>query len=128
MRGLADTHTFFWFVFDDPQLTPTAREFMRDPTNEIYVSVASIWEACIKTSTGKLTLQTDVVGFFETEAKGHNIRILGIEPKHLRPVATFPFHHRDPFDRLLIAQSQIENMPLISADAVFDAYNITRIW
>ncbi len=131
MRGLVDTHTFFWFVFSDPQLTPLARQFIGDPANEIYVSVASIWEACIKVSTGKLTLRPDPVTFFENEAKANDIRLLPIEPNHLRLIANLPFHHRDPFDRLIIAQSIVEGMPLLSADTVFEAYvpsGLSLIW
>jgi PIN domain nuclease of toxin-antitoxin system len=88
-----------------------------------------MWEVTIKVSTGKLKLRSDVVPFFAEECRRNGFLILPIEGKHLAPLETMPFHHRDPFDRLLIAQSLIENIPILSADAAFDAYQgISRLW
>jgi PIN domain nuclease of toxin-antitoxin system len=129
MRLLLDTHIFLWFVFDDPKLSPTIRGLIIDPSNEILLSIASLWEVTIKVSTGKLQLKSDVVSFFDVECQRNDIGILPIEAEHLGPLETMPFHHRDPFDRLLIAQSLVENIPILSADVAFDAYEgVTRLW
>lgn len=128
MRLLLDTHTFLWFTRDNPQLSAKARTLIGDPANEVLLSIVSAWEVAIKVSTGKLSLDRAVAPFFEEQMRHNDIRLLPLELRHLAPVATLPFHHRDPFDRLLIAQSLVDAIPLVSADAAFDAYNVTRLW
>lgn len=129
MRLLLDTHIFLWFVFNDSKLNVTSRELVVDSSNELLLSIASLWEVTIKVSAGKLALKSDVVSFFDEECARNEIAVLPVEPRHLAPLETLPFHHRDPFDRLLIAQSLVENIPILSADAAFDAYaGITRLW
>jgi len=128
MRLLFDTHIFLWFVYGDAQLNARARAFIEDPVNTCFLSMASIWETAIKVSTGKLTLAQPVDVFFAEQTQRNGISLLPIELAHATRVATLPFHHHDPFDRLLVAQSLTENMPLLSADAVLDAYSIVRYW
>ena len=129
MRVVLDTHIFLWFVLGDQKLSATARQIIEDPQNEKLLSVASIWEVTIKVSTGKLKLNTGTVTFFDEACRQNAIAILPITLAHLAPLETMPFHHRDPFDRLLIAQSLVENIPIVSADAAFDTYEgVTRLW
>lgn len=128
MRVLLDTHAFLWFVTDDPQLSVTARRLIEDADTEPFLSVASVWEIAIKVSIGKLSLAQPVDAFVLSQLALNTITVLDIALPHASAVATLPFHHRDPFDRLLVAQSQIEGWPLVSADIVFDQYGVTRIW
>jgi PIN domain nuclease of toxin-antitoxin system len=121
-RYLLDTHAFFWFVFDSPQLSAEARRLLEDPDNELFVSTASIWESAIKVRLGKLSLQPDVVAFFEDEARDSKMSILLVEPKHIQPLSSLPLHHRDPFDRLMISQCLVEGMALISSDSSLGGY------
>jgi len=128
MKFLLDTHTFIWFVTDSPQLGTTAKALIEDEYNEKWFSVASIWEMAIKCSIGKLTLNLPLQTFVEQQIEQNSMDLLMIEIAHLAVVATLPLHHRDPFDRLLIAQAMVEKIPVISADVAFDAYGIERLW
>ncbi len=128
MRLLLDTHTFLWFTLDDPLLTTNALKLIVDPNNEILISPISYWEIAIKISIGKYSLSEPVAQFFEREIAGNQFDILPIQPQHVGPLASLPFHHRDPFDRLLIAQAIVEQIPVISADLAFDAYPVQRLW
>ena len=125
---MIDTHTFLWFVNNDPTLSAAAQSVIADSNNDVYLSVASAWELAIKTSIGKLTLTQPFPVFLPQQLRINNIRLLPIRLSHLQRVALLPFHHKDPFDRLLIAQSLSELMPLVSVDSVMDAYGITRLW
>lgn len=128
MNYLLDTHTFLWFVSDDALLSETAKRLIEDESSQPFLSAASLWEIAIKLSLGKLTLKQPYDVFMPQQLAINGIGILNITIEHTATVAKLPFLHRDPFDRLLAAQSQIENMPLISADAVFDQYGIKRMW
>ncbi len=128
MKLLLDTHAFLWFVLNDPQLSAAARALIGDPANEVAVSPATLWEIAIKISIGKYRLNEPYQTFMEREIAANQMRLLTIEPRHTAPLVTLPFHHRDPFDRLLVAQALVEQMPLVSADATLDAYPITRLW
>ena len=128
MRLLLDTHAFLWFVLNDPQLSAAARALISDPNNEVEVSPASLWEIAIKISIGKYSLSEPYQTFMEREIAANQMRLLAIEPKHTALLATLPFHHRDPFDRLLVAQATVEQIPLVSADTTLDAYPIPRLW
>lgn len=128
MKVLIDTHTFLWFVNNASTLSATAQSIIADPNNDVYLSVASAWELAIKTSIGKLTLTQPFSIFLPQQLRANNIRLFAIRLNHLQRVATLPFHHKDPFDRLLIAQSLSEMMPIVGADAVMDAYSVTRLW
>lgn len=127
MIPLLDTHTFIWFAFDDPQLSPTAKNQI-ESADVVLLSIASVWEMAIKVSTGKLVLPAPVEDFVTEHLDRDSIRLLPIEMPHLALVSRLPMHHRDPFDRLIIAQCLTENMAVVSADKAFDAYGVTRLW
>lgn len=127
MNLLLDTHAFIWFFNGDDKLGPTARNLIEDPSNTCWLSIASLWEISIKTSIGKLALRgklVEVEGFMAAGA----IRLLPIYFEHLLRLQHLPFHHRDPFDRLLIAQAFTENLTLLSRDTVFPQYGISLNW
>lgn len=128
MRLLLDTHTFLWFFVGDNTLSRTARTLIEDESNEKFFSIASLWEIAIKVSIGKLTLTAPFDAIFPDQLANNGIDVLGITPAHASAVATLPFHHRDPFDRLLIAQAPIEQMELVSIDSGFDGYSVQRLW
>ena len=127
MKLLLDTHTFLWFVYR----RPTGERFFQlclDPANDLYLSVASYWEICIKTSLGKMELTEDWADVFDREIAVNAIRWLPIEPRHCREVLALPHHHRDPFDRLLVAQARLEGLTLLSADPNLGRYDVPVIW
>ncbi len=128
MRLLLDTHSLLWFLLDDPRLSIPGLATIEDPLNNVEVSPASYWEIAIKIRLGKYSLPEPYQTFMEREIADNDFRILPIEPKHTAMLTTMPLYHRDPFDRLLVAQASIEGIPLVSADARLDAYGITRIW
>ncbi len=125
MRLLLDTHAFLWFVLDDPRLRSTARALIVDPDNDIDVSPATCWEIAIKVSLRKYQLSEPHEVFME-----RSLRTTASDsyPSHTAALTTLPFHHRDPFDRLLVAQALVEEIPLLSADTTLDAYGVTRLW
>ena len=128
MNLLLDTHSFLWFVFGDPQLSATAKSHIEDANSTNYLSIVSVWEMAVKVSIGKLPLSQPLDVFIPGQLQRNGIHLLPVRLPHALYVATLPFHHRDPFDRLLIAQSFVEPMPVVSADAMFDRYNVNRIW
>ena len=128
MNLLLDSHTFLWFVWDDPNLSPTAKTLIEDPANQKFVSVATCWEIAIKAGLKKLALGEPATTFLPRELATNGFGLLGIELAHATFVETLPPHHKDPFDRLLVAQAMIEKLPLVSADAIFDQYGIQRMW
>lgn len=123
-----DTHAFLWFILDDPKLSERAKALIADGHNVVEISPASYWEIAIKISLGKYELPESFRIFIERELAGNNFRILPIEPRHTAGLIDLPFHHRDPFDRLLVAQAMAEQIPLVSADPALDAYPVTRLW
>jgi PIN domain nuclease of toxin-antitoxin system len=125
---LLDTHAFLWFVWDDPLLSTMAKLAIQDPTNRKLVSVASCWEIAIKTGNRKLTLGAPAEAFVKRELARNNFDLLDIKLEHATAVEALPLHHKDPFDRLLIVQTQIEGLSIVSVDAAFDPYGIARIW
>lgn len=128
MNLLLDTHAFLWFWWDDPQLSEAAKSTIMEPTNRKLVSTASCWEIAIKVSLKKLDLGAPYRGYIEQHMLRNNFELLPLEHNHMAGVIDLPFHHRDPFDRMLIAQAQWENMPVVSCDPQLDAYGIQRIW
>ena len=128
MKYLIDTHTFLWIIEDNKNLTEKVRTIYIDNSNEIYLSVASIWEMAIKISLNKLSIRGQLVKFIDRHAIENNIRLLSIQPHHIFSIEKLPFHHRDPFDRLLLSQCLQEKMHLLSKDKEFDKYGINRIW
>lgn len=128
MKYLLDTHAFLWIIEDNSILTKKVKQIYLDNTNEIYLSVASIWEMAIKISLNKLSIQGKLAKFIDKHAIENNIRLLSIQPHHVFPIENLPFHHRDPFDRLLLSQCLQEKMYLLSKDTEFDQYGVKRIW
>jgi len=128
MSLLLDTHTFLWFILDHPRLSAKARNRISDPGNTILISPATYWEIAIKISLGKYALPEPYNVFMEHQLELNNFQVLPIEPRHTAALIGLPFHHRDPFDRLLVAQAKTEGIPLVSIDKALDAYSIERIW
>ena len=128
MRLLLDTHAFLWWVFDDARLSPAARDLIADPAAEILFSAVSAWEIAIKARTGRLDLPADVPEFVADQVRRNRFRVLPVELSHALRVHTLPDHHRDPFDRLLVAQAQVEAVPLLSRDSQPRAYEVELRW
>jgi PIN domain nuclease of toxin-antitoxin system len=128
VRLLLDTHTFLWWVADAPDLTRTARRAIAEAKNECLLSVASCWEMAIKVGLGKLKLTGKIERFIPEQMAANGIRELPIEVRHATRVSRLPFHHRDPFDRLLAAQALDEEIAIVSADPIFRRYGVKRIW
>jgi PIN domain nuclease of toxin-antitoxin system len=127
MKVLLDTHAFLWFVNDDPQLSLAAKTLMESEV-DLLLSVASLWEMAVKVSIGKLDLPKSFDLFIPEQLQINEIEVLPIELRHLSVVAGLPLHHRDPFDRLLISQSLVEELSIIGIDKVFDRYGVNRSW
>ena len=128
MSLLLDTHALLWFLLDDPRLSSTAREAIAGHPEAVRVSPASHWEIAIKISLGKYELPMAFAEFWERQLAVNDFTILPITIAHTAKVAGLPFHHRDPFDRLLIAQALQEDLPIVGNDGAFDAYGVKRIW
>ena len=128
MSYLLDTHSFLWFINDDASLGSLAKNIIQEPNNRLYLSAASIWEIAIKVSLGKLDIPSPFQDFIEEQLIKNDIDLLPIKIAHTAIVARLPFHHRDPFDRLIIAQSLAESLAIIGTDAVFDQYGVKRLW
>lgn len=125
---LLDTHAMLWFFWDDPRLTGSAKAAIEDADNRKLVSVASCWEIAVKAGLGKLDLGEPSGSFLPREIRRNNFELLPIRLDHVTAVEELPPHHRDPFDRLLIAQARGEYLSLVSADSAFDQYGVTRLW
>jgi PIN domain nuclease of toxin-antitoxin system len=128
MKLLLDTHSFLWFVLDDPKLSTLAKSLIENRENQRLLSKASLWEIAIKQSIGKLRLSLPFTSFITQQLNLNEIQVLNIAIEHLAVVSTLPLHHRDPFDRLMIAQAVSENISILSVDSSFDAYPIQRLW
>jgi PIN domain nuclease of toxin-antitoxin system len=128
MKILLDTHAFLWFVDDSPRLSQSARVLIESEDSQPFLSVASLWEIAIKISLGKLTLKQPYETFIPQQLALNGVGVLNITMEHTAAIATLPFHHRDPFDRLLAVQAIIEDVTLVSTDLIFDAYNVKRVW
>lgn len=123
---LLDTHSFLWFVDADARLSEFARSLIAEEANVVYVSIASIWEIAIKVRIGKLHFDEPLGPFLERELD--NFEMLPISVAHALATAPLPLHHRDPFDRMLAAQSLADDLPLVSIDRIFDSYGVERVW
>jgi PIN domain nuclease of toxin-antitoxin system len=128
VRLLLDTHAFLWWVANNDELSRKARAAIADTANECFLSVASAWEMAIKLSLGKLELPEPLARFVPAQLVANGFVQLPIEFRHTAKVATLTFHHRDPFDRLLIAQAIEEKMHIVSADTMFKRYGVKRVW
>ena len=128
MRLLLDTHAMYWYIEGDPQLSATAQTLIQDKSNEVLMSPASFWEIAINISIGKWKLNRSYEEFIDIGLNQYGFHVLPILPTHTARLIGLPFHHKDPFDRLLIAQAITESMPIVSADVAFDSYGVTRLW
>ena len=128
MKLILDTHALLWAYWNDKKLSSNAIRMILDPANSIFVSAASHWEIAIKMSTKKLNLREPFLDFVQHAIIDNGFTIIPIEPTHTEAVISLPHHHRDPFDRMIIAQAIVERLPVIGADAAFDAYPVQRLW
>lgn len=128
MRGLLDTHTFLWWNLDDDQLSAAAREFITDGQNEVFLSAASAWEIAIKYTKGRLVLPDPPERYVAHRLGHYGFQALPVHVSHALRVASLPLIHNDPFDRLLIAQSQMEGMPILTCDSDIAKYDLSIIW
>ena len=126
MTLLLDTQAFLWWVTDDRRLSKRARTAIA--ATPCVVSIASCWEMAIKASIGKLTVPLPVSRFMQEQLEINGFSLLPIALEAAAAVADLPFHHRDPFDRLLVAQAQQHGVAIVSADPVFTKYRVRRIW
>lgn len=127
MRLLLDTHVLLWYATDDPRLSARARRALDADDSELVVSVASIWELAIKAGLKQVTLPLPLPELVAALVRD-GYRILSIEWTHAAAVESLPPHHRDPFDRLLVAQASLEQIPLVSGDAALAPYKVRRLW
>lgn len=128
MEYLLDTHALLWIVTDDKQLSTKVKKIFLDEQNEIFLSIASLWEIAIKVSLNRLKLGLSLNEFYIRHVVGNKIRLIDIKVEHLEVLENLEFHHRDPFDRILIAQCLIEKMAIMSKDKIFSSYSVKRIW
>jgi len=128
MKILVDTHALLWLITGNERLSKTAKKIFLDPENYLFISAASLWEICIKVSLGKLSLKSGWLKIIQDEMKANAIQWLPVEMLHCAQLAKLPFHHRDPFDRMLIAQAMVEELQLLSRDRRLSDYEITCIW
>lgn len=128
MKLLLDTHTLLWFIAGSANLSASARSLIEDAANEKFVSIVSVWETAIKVSLGKMPLSAPFDVLFPHQLQINGFDLLPVKVRHTSLVTSLPFHHRDPFDRLLIAQAIDEKLTLVSIDDVFDDYGVTRLW
>jgi PIN domain nuclease of toxin-antitoxin system len=128
VRLLLDTHAFLWWVEGTPALGRRARAAVANPDNEVFLSIASCWELAIKLSLGKLRLTQRLDRFIPEQLTINGFSQVPVELRHVLAVADLPFHHRDPFDRLLAAQALQDELAVVSTDRVFRRYGATVIW
>lgn len=128
MRILLDTHTLLWFALNDARLSSDALSLITETANTKEVSPASYWEIAIKISTGKYSLSQPYEDFMRNAIDANGFHYLHIEPRHTAALISLPYHHRDPFDRLMVAQAIVEQIPIVSNDAALDAYGVNRLW
>lgn len=127
MRLLLDTHSLLWLVGGDPQLSLTATQLLVDPSNDLLLSPASYWEIAIKISIGKYQISEPLANYIDEAIRLYQLSILPISVKHAEVVVQLPKYHKDPFDRMLIAQAKVENIAVVSSDGAFDAYSVKRM-
>lgn len=128
MNLLLDTQALLWFLLDDPRLSKKAQENIVGTNELIFVSPASLWEIAIKISLGKYALPRPFAAFWDEQFLTNDFSLLPISVAHTSRIAELPFYHRDPFDRLIIAQSLVQGIPVVSSDDMFDRYGVERLW
>ncbi len=128
MRALLDTHAFLWWITDDPRLSARAREIIGDGSHTLFFSAASGWEIAIKAQLGRLQLPDKADSFVLEQLSANAFNSLPIQLSHALHILNLPRHHRDPFDRMLVAQSQLEELPILTADPLIAQYQVEVIW
>jgi PIN domain nuclease of toxin-antitoxin system len=128
MRLLLDTHTFIWLDNSPDQLSTEARKLLQDTNNDLLLSIVSVWEIQIKAQLGRLSLQGDLAKVIQEQQEINGIELLPITLHHVLALSKLPSHHGDPFDRLLISQSRIEDVTLVSRDRIFSSYPVDVLW
>jgi len=128
VKLLVDTHALLWYYLTDPKLSQTAKALIDDPANQKLISVAAYWQIAIKLSLGKIWLAESYPDFIQHAILDNGFLILPIKPRHAAALLTLPHHHKDPFDRIMVAQALIEAVPFVSVDPLLDPYPITRLW
>lgn len=127
MRLLLDTHAVLFWANDDPLLSRKARRVMSGAANECFISAACVWEVAVKTKSGKMDAHR-LLESFETFVRDNGFSPLAISLQHAKAAGALPLHHKDPFDRMLAAQAQLEQLTIVSRDEVFDRYGVQRLW
>ncbi len=128
VRVLIDTHALLWWLSDDAALTRPARKIMAETKNVVFVSAASAWEIATKVRLGKLSTAAELAADFAGYLDREGFQILAISGEHAIRAGLLPGAHKDPFDRMLVAQAQAESMPIVSNEAIFDTYGVRRLW
>lgn len=128
MKILLDTHVFLWWDHDQKKLSQTALAAISDPNNLLLLSVASVWELIVEIQIGKLSLKNTVSNLILRQQQVNGVNIMDIRQAHVLALEQMPLHHKDPFDRILIAQSIAENATVVSADPIFSQYHVTVLW
>ncbi len=128
MRLLLDTSTFIWCLHSPERLSPESLRLMTDPKAELLLSIASVWEMAIKEGIGKLRLKAPLNDIIDLAKERLFIGLLPIEIEHVIHTAQLPPHHRDPFDRLLVAQASLENLPIVTSDIKISRYRVRVLW
>ncbi|BAY38883.1 hypothetical protein NIES2111_32320 [Nostoc sp. NIES-2111] len=128
MKLLLDTHVLIWWSSSSERLSANVYNLITDTSNTLMFSIASVWELQIKYQLGKLNLSSPIPNLIESQQRINNLQILPIELSHIYALDGLPNYHRDPFDRIVIAQAIVEKIPMLSADTVFDAYAVQKIW
>ena len=128
MKLLLDTHTLIWFLEGNKRLSSWAREAIESNENECWVSLASLWEMSIKAARGRLEVRRPIPRLIQEHLEGNDIQLLHVNGEHLEALIKLPYHHKDPFDRLIIAQAAVESLTLVSCDGQFKAYPVELLW
>lgn len=128
MRALLDTHTFLWWIIDNPQISSRVRDIMSNSSNELFLSAASCWEIAIKAKIGRIKLPDRPQIFVSQQMALNTIQGLPIQISHALHVFNLPHHHKYPFDRIIIAQAQLEKLPILTSDAMISKYKVKIIW
>ena len=128
MVAILDSHALIWTLDDPSRLGPAATAILQDPANRLMISVVTVWEVAIKVGRGRLPLSLPFRAWMDRAVTDLGLAVLPITLDHAERQVGLPFHHRDPFDRMIAAQALVEGIPLVSTDAIFDAYGVTRLW
>ena len=125
---LLDTHAFLWAITDDPKLSRKAKQIFTNPRNRLLLSVVSLWEIIIKTQIGKLSLPGPIEDYLQEHLSRTGVETLSLEASHVWQLRNLPRRHRDPFDRMLVAQSKVERLPILTRDRWIKRYPVRTVW